>query len=87
MKSGRSIDHIELNSANIDAKGLSIADHAGIKGTIISVVEDALKWRLEARHKKTQEFFDSLTEKVSHYRRAFEVLSSETASEFTVLKQ
>lgn len=81
-----SIDQVELNSSKIDAKASVIADNASIKGTIIEVVEDALKWRLEAHDKKNQEFFDQVTDKIGHYRRAFEVLSSETAQEFASLK-
>lgn len=29
-----------------------VANHAGSKGTIIEVVEEALKWRLEANNRK-----------------------------------
>ena len=29
-----------------------VATHAGSKGTIIEVVEEALKWRLEANNRK-----------------------------------
>ena len=71
----------------IKANAKSIAEQATLKGTVVEVVEEALKWRLEAQSKKTKEFFDELSDNVGHYRRAFEVLSNETATEFTQIKE
>lgn len=37
----------------IRASAKIIAEQASIKGTVVEVVEEALKWRLEAQSKKT----------------------------------
>jgi len=41
------------------------ASQAGTKGTIIEVVEEALKWRLEAYNRKQAEIMDDLVEKIT----------------------
>lgn len=58
----------------------------GSKGTIIEVVEEALKWRLEANNKKQNEIVDEVQEKVLEQKRGFEVLSAECNTEFMEIK-
>ena len=59
--------------------------HGG-KGTIIEVVEEALKWRLEANNRKQQEIIDSMGEKVAEQKRTVDLLSNESSTEFLELK-
>ena len=63
-----------------------VANHAGSKGTIIEVVEEALKWRLEANNRKQQEIIDSLAEKVTEQKRTIDLISNESSTEFLELK-
>ena len=43
---------------------LGLVSSTGTKGTIIEVVEEALRWRLEANNRKQNEIFEDLQEKV-----------------------
>ena len=43
----------------------SMTSSHGTKGTIIEVVEEALKWRLEANNKKQGETIQDLQERIS----------------------
>ena len=62
------------------------ASQAGKKGTIIEIVEEALKWRLEAYTKKQAEVIDDLAIKVTATKRQQELVSSESTNEFMELK-
>ena len=87
VKDGAVTKESNQSKDKIKANAKSIAEQATLKGTVVEVVEEALKWRLEAQSKKTKEFFNELSDNVGHYRRAFEVLSNETATEFTQIKE
>ena len=63
-----------------------VANHAGSKGTIIEVVEEALKWRLEANNRKQAEVIESLVEKVGEQKRTVDMITNESSSEFLELK-
>ena len=54
-----------------------LTNSVGSKGSIIEVVEEALKWRLEANNKKQSEVVDDVRERVHEQKRLLEVLSSE----------
>ena len=47
----------------------SMTSSHGTKGTIIEVVEEALKWRLEANNKKQGETIQDLQERFSEQKR------------------
>ena len=63
-----------------------VANAAASKGQIIEVVEEALKWRMEASLKRQIEVYEELDEKLGDQKLAFEVLSTETNTEFIALK-
>ena len=84
---GGSLREDQFNLAGIQKGGHSIeASQAGAKGTIIEVVEEALKWRLEANNRKQLELMDELIEKVGEQKRFIEVLSAESNTEFMEIK-
>ena len=65
---------------------IHVANAAASKGQIIEVVEEALKWRMEASLKRQIEVYEELDEKLGDQKLAFEVLSTETNTEFIALK-
>ena len=65
---------------------LKVAEQAASQGKIIEIVEEALKWRLEASQKRQQELIAEVTEKIAENKQAFQVLSSESNTEFISLK-
>ena len=58
----------------------------GTKGTIIEVVEEALKWRLEANNKKQGETIQDLQERFSEQKRQLDMLSNDNGNEILELK-
>ena len=58
----------------------------GSKGTIIDIVEEALKWRLEANNKKQAELIDDVHEKVTEQKRMMDLMTTESNNEFLELK-
>lgn len=58
----------------------------GTKGTIIEVVEEALKWRLEANNKKQGETIQDLQERFSEQKRQLDMLSNEHSNETLEIK-
>ena len=75
-------------SANFSkgSNAIHVANGAASKGQIIEVVEEALKWRMEASLKRQIEVYEELDEKLGDQKLAFEVLSTETNTEFIALK-
>lgn len=63
-----------------------LASQGGKKGTIIDIVEESLKWRLEANNKKQAEVMEDLVEKVGQQKRQAELISTESTNEFLELK-
>ena len=63
-----------------------LGSQGGKKGTIIEIVEQALKWRLEANNKKQAEAMEDLIEKVGQQKRQYELISTESTNEFMELK-
>lgn len=65
--------------------GVSVSQ-VGSKGTIIDIVEEALKWRLEANNKKQAELIDDVHEKVTEQKRMMDLMTTESNNEFLELK-
>lgn len=63
-----------------------VANMAATPGSIIDVVEEALKWRLEANNKKTQEQLDDFEQKLGQNKRILDMLSEEVGSEIAEIK-
>lgn len=80
-------EQLEMSDLNHGASNTKLTtSQVGSKGTIIEVVEEALKWRLEANNKKQSEVVDDVREKVLEQKRGFEVLSAECNTEFMEIK-
>ena len=59
---------------------------SGSKGSIIEVVEEALKWRLEANNKKQDEVIGELVELVNENKRHIVGLSGNQNTELSEVK-
>lgn len=68
------------------APGTNLLASQGTKGSIIEVVEEALKWRLEANNKKQNELMEGLIEKVNENKRLVDVLSGDNGAEILEVK-
>ena len=75
------LDFDDLNTG----PGLT-SSQAGTKGTIIEVVEEALKWRLEAYNRKQAEIMDDLVEKITQQKTAVDMLQNDSNTEIIELK-
>ena len=73
------MDDMKGPSANLMAS-------QGTKGSIIEVVEEALKWRLEANNKKQSEIMENLVDKVNENKRLVDMLSSDNSAEILEVK-
>ena len=65
LREDQLLDKMSLDELAGKSHAGLVANAAGSKGTIIEVVEEALKWRLEANNRKQAEVIDSLAEKVA----------------------
>ena len=52
LREDQLLDKTNLDDLAGKSHASLVANHAGSKGTIIEVVEEALKWRLEANNRK-----------------------------------
>ena len=52
LREDQLLDKMNLDELASKSHAGLVANHAGSKGTIIEVVEEALKWRLEANNRK-----------------------------------
>ena len=86
LREDQLLDKMNLDDLASKSHAGLVANHAGSKGTIIEVVEEALKWRLEANNRKQQEIIDSLAEKVTEQKRTIDLISNESSTEFLELK-
>lgn len=68
------------------APGTNLLASQGTKGSIIEVVEEALKWRLEANNKKQNELMGGLIDKVNENKRLVDVLSGDNGAEILEVK-
>lgn len=71
---------------DMKAPGTNLLASQGTKGSIIEVVEEALKWRLEANNKKQNELMDGLIDKVNENKRLVDVLSGDNGAEILEVK-
>ena len=86
LREDQLLDKMQMDELASHSHAGLVANHAGSKGTIIEVVEEALKWRLEANNRKQKEIIDSLEEKVTEQKRTIDIISNESSSEFLELK-
>lgn len=74
------LDLEDLKNPNLTAA------QAGSRGSIIEVVEEALKWRLEANNRKQAELMEELVEKTTANKKHIEVLQNASNNEFIEIK-
>ena len=57
-----------------------------VKGSIIEIVESAMKWRLEANNKKQLEVMEELAEKVRKNKHLVDMVASDNNAELLEVK-